>query len=377
MDLKSDPRIVMTLDAGGTNFRFSAIRGGEPATETIAMPSDGDNLDQCLTNIVDGFARIRDLCPELPAAISFAFPGPADYPRGIIGDLGNLPGFRGGIALGPMLEDRFSVPAFINNDGDLFVYGEAISGFLPYINGQLEKAGSPKRYKNLFGVTLGTGFGGGIVKAQNTVVDGIRHPEPPARVEGQAPRITHPALGGRQSIGNKVRLTQYAIGALAIGFEGGIVKAQDAVVEGIRHPQAPPSISKRNHRQGQPTLGGSSAMVSEIKLTQHGIGVGAIGFGGGIIEAQDAVVEGIGDPQPALRVDRYAHWSEQAVGSCRSAAVGEAAEEVGLTEHALGCQTVAEHTQRGKAEHALVELVGHKNFAGGGINRNGSGRPHP
>ncbi len=163
MDLANDKRIVMTLDAGGTTFRFSAIRGGGPVTETIAVPSNGDNLDQCLTNIVDGFTRVRELCPEMPAAISFAFPGPADYPRGIIGDLGNLPGFRGGIALGPMLEERFSIPTFINNDGDLFVYGEAICGFLPYVNEQLEKAGSPKRYQNLFGVTLGTGFGGGIV----------------------------------------------------------------------------------------------------------------------------------------------------------------------------------------------------------------------
>ena len=163
MDLRSDRRIVMTLDAGGTNFRFSAIRGCEPVTETVVLPSNGDNLDQCLTNIADGFTRIRELCPELPAAISFAFPGPADYPRGIIGDLGNLPCFRGGIALGPMLEEQFSVPTFINNDGDLFVYGEAIAGFLPYVNSLLEEAGSPKRYRNLFGVTLGTGFGGGIV----------------------------------------------------------------------------------------------------------------------------------------------------------------------------------------------------------------------
>ncbi len=163
MDMKSDNRIVMTLDAGGTNFRFLAMRGGEPATDTVAMPSNGDDLDQCLTNIVEGFTRIRDLCPVLPSAISFAFPGPADYPRGIIGDLPNLPAFRGGVALGPMLEDLFGVPAFINNDGDLFVYGEAIAGFLPYVNESLEKAGSPKRFRNLFGVTLGTGFGGGIV----------------------------------------------------------------------------------------------------------------------------------------------------------------------------------------------------------------------
>jgi glucokinase len=154
----------MTLDAGGTNFRFSAMRGNKAVTETVAMPANGDNLDRCLANIVEGFTRVKSQCPAPPVAISFAFPGPADYPAGIIGDLGNLPAFCGGIALGPMLADKFGIPVFINNDGDLFVYGEAIAGFLPYMNGLLEKAGSPKRYKNLFGVTLGTGFGGGIVR---------------------------------------------------------------------------------------------------------------------------------------------------------------------------------------------------------------------
>ena len=161
---KNDKRIVMTLDAGGTNFRFSAIRGDKAVTETVAMPSCGDQLDKCLANIVEGFTRIAAECPKAPVAISFAFPGPADYPNGIIGDLGNLPGFRGGVALGPMLEKRFGIPVFINNDGDLFVYGEAIAGFLPYVNDLLKKAGSPKQYKNLFGVTMGTGFGGGIVR---------------------------------------------------------------------------------------------------------------------------------------------------------------------------------------------------------------------
>ena len=52
---------------------------------------------------------------------------------------------------------------FINNDGDLFTYGEAICGLLPHVNERLHAAGSPKQYNNLFGVTLGTGFGAGIV----------------------------------------------------------------------------------------------------------------------------------------------------------------------------------------------------------------------
>lgn len=164
MQASTDKRIVMTLDAGGTNFRFAAIRGNKLITEIVSMPSCGDQLERCLANIVEGFTRIKRQCPKPPSAISFAFPGPADYPNGIIGDLGNLPGFRGGVALGPMLEKHFKIPVFINNDGDLFVYGEAIAGFLPYVNDLLKKAGSPKRYKNLFGVTLGTGFGGGIVR---------------------------------------------------------------------------------------------------------------------------------------------------------------------------------------------------------------------
>ena len=159
----NDKRVVLTLDAGGTSFRFSAIRGGETITETITVPSNAGDLDKCLANIVGGFTRVMEQCPSAPVAISFAFPGPADYPNGIIGDLPNLPGFRGGVALGPMLEDKFGLPVFINNDGDLFTYGEAIAGFLPYVNGLLEKAGGSRRYKNLFGVTLGTGFGAGIV----------------------------------------------------------------------------------------------------------------------------------------------------------------------------------------------------------------------
>jgi glucokinase len=157
--------VVLTLDAGGTNFVFSAVQSDREVVEPITLPSNAHDLEACLDTIVAGFTRLREKSPDRPVAISFAFPGPADYPRGIIGDLGNLPAFKGGgVALGPMLEDRFGVPVFLNNDGDLFALGEAIAGFLPWANGLLAEAKSPKRYRNLFGATLGTGFGGGIVQ---------------------------------------------------------------------------------------------------------------------------------------------------------------------------------------------------------------------
>ena len=111
MKTNSDKRIVMTLDAGGTNFRFSAIRGTKagdakpspcpPTATTWTLPGQHRR---------GLYAASRQQCPQPPVAISFAFPGPADYPNGIIGDLGNLPGFRGGVALGPMLRGEVRHP---------------------------------------------------------------------------------------------------------------------------------------------------------------------------------------------------------------------------------------------------------------------------
>ncbi|MDE6695439.1 MAG: ROK family protein [Muribaculaceae bacterium] len=161
---RHDSRVVVTLDAGGTNLVFGAMRGCEFVSDPITYPSNAHDLDLCLDTMVKGFREVINSLDEKPVAISFAFPGPADYPNGIIGGyLPNFPSFRDGVALGPFLNKEFGVPVYINNDGDLFAYGEALCGALPEINRRLKDAGSSKRFKNLLGYTFGTGFGIGIV----------------------------------------------------------------------------------------------------------------------------------------------------------------------------------------------------------------------
>src|SRR3954463_3536557 len=157
-DLDQDPRVVLTLDAGGTNFVFYAMRGAREAAEPSTLPSRAHDLTASLATIVAGFEEVASRAGAAPAAISFAFPGRADSPAGIVGNAHNLPAFEEPVALGPMLEDRFQVPVLINNDGDLFAYGEALAGFLPWVNGVLAQASSPRRFHALFGATLGTGF---------------------------------------------------------------------------------------------------------------------------------------------------------------------------------------------------------------------------
>ena len=162
--LKSSlPPLVLTLDAGGTNFAFAAVRNNELVGETITLPSMADDLEACLDQIIGGLQEIHNSSGRQAAAISMGFPGPADYKAGIIGDCNNLPGFRDGVALGPMLEHHFDLPVFIRNDADLFAYGEATAGLLPEINQALEENKTTLRYKNLIGITLGTGIGAGIV----------------------------------------------------------------------------------------------------------------------------------------------------------------------------------------------------------------------
>lgn len=158
-----DNRIILTMDAGGTHFLFSAIQSGKEIVNPVHKITDVSNLNHCISQLKEGFQSVISQLPCSPSAISFAFPGPADYPQGIICDLPNFPCFQGGVPLGAILEEEFNLPVFINNDGSLFAYGEALAGTLLEVNQRLTRQGSHKQFHNLIGVTLGTGFGCGIV----------------------------------------------------------------------------------------------------------------------------------------------------------------------------------------------------------------------
>ena len=166
-DPKNDKRIVLSLDAGGTNLAFSAVQGNEQATIPFTLPAVTDDIEKCMATIIQGFDMIKGQLDKPVHAISFAFPGPADYHKGIIGDLPNFPAFMGGVPLASILEETFHMPVFINNDGNLFAYGEALTGYLPELNQKLKAKGSKKTFENLIGLTLGTGFGSGVALSGN------------------------------------------------------------------------------------------------------------------------------------------------------------------------------------------------------------------
>ena len=78
-----DDRTVVTLDAGGTNFVFGAMRGCEFITEPLCRPSNSHDLDLCLRTLVEGFREVISRLDTPPVAISFAFPDRPTIPTGL------------------------------------------------------------------------------------------------------------------------------------------------------------------------------------------------------------------------------------------------------------------------------------------------------
>ena len=62
----TDPRIVLTLDAGGTNLVFSAIAGNREIVGPIHFHSEPEDLDRMLSTLVEGFEAVRR---QLPGAL--------------------------------------------------------------------------------------------------------------------------------------------------------------------------------------------------------------------------------------------------------------------------------------------------------------------
>ncbi len=231
---KNDQRVVITLDAGGTNFVFSAMRGYEYIIDPITLPSGSHDLDLCLSTMVDGFRQVIDRLDTKPVAISFAFPGPADYRAGIIGGyLPNFPSFRDGVALGPFLKARFGLPVYINNDGDLFALGEATGGALKEINERIRTLGGSRTYSNLLGYTFGTGLGiGSVINGRlnlgnNACIETfcLRHKAEPGVIVEEGASIRGVKRAYAELSGDSSDLTPYDIYLIAEGEREGDAEA--------------------------------------------------------------------------------------------------------------------------------------------------------
>ena len=81
MSYASDPRVVLTLDAGGTNFVFSAVQGEREVVEPVTLPSNAHDLKLCLETIVEGFTKVKEKAPPRARGHQLRLPRPRRLPE--------------------------------------------------------------------------------------------------------------------------------------------------------------------------------------------------------------------------------------------------------------------------------------------------------
>jgi glucokinase len=121
------------------------VRDG--VVESCAKESLPDGTaDEVLATI---FTAVDSVFDDAVAGLGVGVPSVVDVREGIVYDVVNIPSWRE-VPLRQLLEQRYGVPAYIDNDANAFVAGELYFG-------HARSAG------DVVGVTLGTGLGIGVV----------------------------------------------------------------------------------------------------------------------------------------------------------------------------------------------------------------------
>ena len=137
---------MIGVDLGGTNVRAGKIANDKIIRLTKAPTPGKGNVEE----VFDKICSVIDGCFDASiTSIGVGVPSVVDVEKGIVYDVVNIPSWKV-VPLKEMLEKRYHVPVYVNNDANCFVVGEKYFG-------------KAKSFKNIVGVTLGTGLGCGLI----------------------------------------------------------------------------------------------------------------------------------------------------------------------------------------------------------------------
>ncbi len=155
-------RYIVGIDLGGTNAKIGILdtEGKLITSDSIKTKADMGALDvlKRISEKIESLIMESSLSKSDFIGIGMGVPGPTDTDRGVVKTCPNLIGWEN-LEVGKILEDLVGLKARIGNDVNVITLGEAWQG-------------AAKGYKNILGLALGTGIGGGII-INGRLVSGI------------------------------------------------------------------------------------------------------------------------------------------------------------------------------------------------------------
>lgn len=145
------------IDLGGTNVRVAKIDDDMNIVQDIIKPSHG--LEGPRELVRDTIFSMLDEIEDLDkcAGIGIGVPGAVDSVRKVMTISSNMKDFKD-YPLADLIEERYKLPCFVDNDANVAGLGEAV-------------AGAGKGYPSVYYVTHSTGIGGAFV-TDNKIISG-------------------------------------------------------------------------------------------------------------------------------------------------------------------------------------------------------------
>ncbi len=142
--------LILGLDIGGTKTAVVVGTSHGDVLSRVEFQIRGDlPFEKQLEILCDSISRTLGETDLRPAAISVSIGGPLDVLEGIIKSPPNLPGWVN-IPLKSLLSKRFKLPVYVEHDGNAGALAEYFFG-------------AGRGSKSIVFLTLGTGFGAGII----------------------------------------------------------------------------------------------------------------------------------------------------------------------------------------------------------------------
>jgi len=141
MDIK-----VIGIDLGATNIRGAVVIGDTLLNIVSARIHSDGTVEEVLEDI---YQVVDALIDDSIVAIGIGVPSVVDVTNGIVYDVQYIPSWVQ-VPLKRLMEEKYHIPVFVNNDANCFAVGE-------YHFGKGKGVGS------VIGLTLGTGLGAGVI----------------------------------------------------------------------------------------------------------------------------------------------------------------------------------------------------------------------
>ena len=141
----AEPKLI-GLDLGATNIRGGHVQGRSLSHIQSKRIRSAGSVEEVLEDI---FSVVDTLIDPEVVAIGIGVPSVVDVEQGIVYDVQYIPSWKE-VHLKKILEARYHVPVFVNNDANCFALGELYFG-------------KGIGIQNLIGLTIGTGLGAGVI----------------------------------------------------------------------------------------------------------------------------------------------------------------------------------------------------------------------